>query len=397
MRKSGRGPGLLRGAGADHIEVVEIATGEVALFWDTQPTPDRAARARPARRPRGARRRRLHRQVAPLADGMNELRRRMLAGEELLGTFLDLGSALAAEITAGAGFDWLVVDLEHGAGRARGDARAAAGAARARDRARAARGQRGDRLGARPRRRGRARPARAGHPRRRQRGRRHPLRAARAASTRARARAPSGATPRYAERADEERVAMVQIETRGALDAAGEIAALPGVDALFVGPYDLGVALGVTPGAATPEVQEAAGAVARRRARRRQGRGGLPRRPRARAALPRARLHAHQRGLHQRAAGAARPTPSAGHCGHDRSARPHRAARRDRGGRRGVADRRRRRERAGRGRRADRRRAGGDAPQPRSSASGSRPTSDREREEAAREHFDRTGRWPDDE
>ena len=40
----------------------------------------------------------------------------MAAGDELLGTFLDLGSALAAEITAGAGFDWLVVDLEHGAG-----------------------------------------------------------------------------------------------------------------------------------------------------------------------------------------------------------------------------------------------------------------------------------------
>ena len=37
VRKSGRGPGLLRGAGADHIEVVEIATGEVVLFWDTLP------------------------------------------------------------------------------------------------------------------------------------------------------------------------------------------------------------------------------------------------------------------------------------------------------------------------------------------------------------------------
>ena len=49
-------------------------------------------------------------------QGIHELRRRMLAGEELLGTFLDLGSALAAEITEGAGFDWLVVDLEHGAG-----------------------------------------------------------------------------------------------------------------------------------------------------------------------------------------------------------------------------------------------------------------------------------------
>ncbi len=33
---------------------------------------------------------------------MSGLRRRMLAGEELFGTFLDLGSALAAEVTAGA-------------------------------------------------------------------------------------------------------------------------------------------------------------------------------------------------------------------------------------------------------------------------------------------------------
>ena len=38
VRKSGRGPGLLRSGGTDHIEVVEIATGEVALFWDTQPS-----------------------------------------------------------------------------------------------------------------------------------------------------------------------------------------------------------------------------------------------------------------------------------------------------------------------------------------------------------------------
>ena len=47
---------------------------------------------------------------------MSGLRKRMQSGEPLLGTFLDLGSALAAEISAGAGFDWVVVDLEHGAG-----------------------------------------------------------------------------------------------------------------------------------------------------------------------------------------------------------------------------------------------------------------------------------------
>jgi len=39
VRKSGRGPALLRAPGeVDHVEVVEIASGEVALFWDTHPS-----------------------------------------------------------------------------------------------------------------------------------------------------------------------------------------------------------------------------------------------------------------------------------------------------------------------------------------------------------------------
>jgi hypothetical protein len=38
VRRSGRGPALLRGPHqADHVEVIEIATGEIALFWDTAP------------------------------------------------------------------------------------------------------------------------------------------------------------------------------------------------------------------------------------------------------------------------------------------------------------------------------------------------------------------------
>jgi hypothetical protein len=38
VRRGGRGPALLRSAGqSDHIEVVEIDSGEVVLFWDTTP------------------------------------------------------------------------------------------------------------------------------------------------------------------------------------------------------------------------------------------------------------------------------------------------------------------------------------------------------------------------
>jgi hypothetical protein len=38
VRRGGRGPALLRSAEQlDHIEVVEIDSGEVVLFWDTTP------------------------------------------------------------------------------------------------------------------------------------------------------------------------------------------------------------------------------------------------------------------------------------------------------------------------------------------------------------------------
>ena len=38
VRRRGRGPALLRGAHeADHVEIVEIDSGEVVLFWDTTP------------------------------------------------------------------------------------------------------------------------------------------------------------------------------------------------------------------------------------------------------------------------------------------------------------------------------------------------------------------------
>ena len=44
------------------------------------------------------------------------LRARLGAGETVLGSFVNLGSSLTAEIMGLAGFDWLVIDLEHGAG-----------------------------------------------------------------------------------------------------------------------------------------------------------------------------------------------------------------------------------------------------------------------------------------
>ncbi len=44
------------------------------------------------------------------------LRRRILAGEPTIGAWINLGSLAAAEMVARAGYDWVVLDLEHGMG-----------------------------------------------------------------------------------------------------------------------------------------------------------------------------------------------------------------------------------------------------------------------------------------
>lgn len=45
----------------------------------------------------------------------NTVKRKLRAGEPAIGTFMALGSALGAEQLAHVGFDWLLVDQEHGA------------------------------------------------------------------------------------------------------------------------------------------------------------------------------------------------------------------------------------------------------------------------------------------
>jgi len=52
--------------------------------------------------------------LGPLDDG--RLRARVVAGEATLGTFIGTASPVTAEVCAAAGFDWLLLDLEHGAG-----------------------------------------------------------------------------------------------------------------------------------------------------------------------------------------------------------------------------------------------------------------------------------------
>ena len=189
------------------------------------------------------------------------LRRRIEAGEELHCTFIDLGSPLAAEIIATAGFDWLVLDLEHGAG-GRDATLATLHAVPAPVVVRVPSAA-SDELGwvldmgaagvVVPRVEGLAAAA-AAVERTRYAGARGLHGGVRAAGF--------GRDAGYSERADDERVVMIQIETRGALDEAAAIAAVPGVDVLFLGPYDLGHTLGLPPGAESPEMQAIAERVA---------------------------------------------------------------------------------------------------------------------------------------
>lgn len=47
---------------------------------------------------------------------MKNLKQRLQRGETLHGCWLNLGSSLTAEVVGLAGFDWVLIDLEHGAG-----------------------------------------------------------------------------------------------------------------------------------------------------------------------------------------------------------------------------------------------------------------------------------------
>jgi 4-hydroxy-2-oxoheptanedioate aldolase len=174
-------------------------------------------------------------------------RARVAGGETLTGAFVNLGAPLTAEIMAIAGFDWLVIDLEHGAG----DEHTLAGQLQALPSSTAAivrvEGLDSARvlhaldLGADgvllPRLRT-ADDARAcvGY--------------CRYAGSRGVARYNRGwhwglGTRSLAE-ADAEVVCAVQVETAEALAAVDEIAAVDGVDVLFVGPSDLAHALGLS-------------------------------------------------------------------------------------------------------------------------------------------------------
>ena len=183
----------------------------------------------------------------PLDGG--QLRRRVAAGEQTLGTFLGTASSVVAEVCAAAGADWLLLDLEHGSGgeeQVRAVVPAAAGygvatVVRVESAARVRIGRVLD-LGA----------AGVMLPRldtadevyAAVRHLRYPPHGDRGVATYNRA-CRFGLDVDALDRAVDEVLGIVQIESGRAVDDADRIAAIEGVDVLFVGPRDLSHDLGV--------------------------------------------------------------------------------------------------------------------------------------------------------
>jgi 4-hydroxy-2-oxoheptanedioate aldolase len=188
------------------------------------------------------------------------LRERLRRREPLAVAFLDLGSPVGAEITAAAGFDVVVVDLEHGAGdeaAARAQIHAAAPHAAVVVRVPDGPGQAGRMLDAGadgvivPQVGSVDEAARAGAAVRY-------AGAGRGISPFSRGNRYGAAGADFRPRADERVACIVQIERASALAAVDEIAALEDVDALLMGPADLSNDLGCELDLAGPRLQEAA-------------------------------------------------------------------------------------------------------------------------------------------
>ena len=187
----------------------------------------------------------------PAIETAKAVRRRLLGREMLGGAWLSLGSSIAAEIAAGSGFDWLLFDLEHGtseysdllhqlqaiqaspvAGLVRVPAIDASVFKRVLD------------LGAH----GIMVPhvSSVEEARRCVSMARIPPLGQRGAAQTTRASGYGAHYEHYLREANDSIILAAQIESRAGIAAVAEIAAVDGVDALFVGPTDLGVDLGAS-------------------------------------------------------------------------------------------------------------------------------------------------------
>lgn len=178
------------------------------------------------------------------------LRPRILAGETLFGLFADLDSPVSAEICGRAGYDWIVLDLEHGASTET-DLLGLLHAVETTPASAIVRPQSAERL-----RIGRAldlgaagimipQSQSADEVAAAVRYLHYPPKGVRGVALRTRGAELGAIGHGDVGRVNERIVGIVQIESPGAVRDAGAIAAIDGVDVLFVGPADLSHSLGV--------------------------------------------------------------------------------------------------------------------------------------------------------
>jgi 2-keto-3-deoxy-L-rhamnonate aldolase RhmA len=181
---------------------------------------------------------------------MKWIRERVLSGELMCGTFLNLGSSLTAEMAGQAGFDWLLIDMEHGSGD-RHELLLQLQAIESTPAAPIVRIAWNDPvlfkrvldLG----------PSgvmvpyvqSADDARRAVAAMRYPPAGVRGVAGMNRACAFGSGFNEYFRSANSKLLTVAQIETSDAIDHVDEIAAVDGVDVLFVGPMDLSVSLGI--------------------------------------------------------------------------------------------------------------------------------------------------------
>ncbi len=181
---------------------------------------------------------------------MQWIRHDVLSGRLMAGTFLNTGSSVNAEIAAQAGFDWVLVDLEHGAldqDRLIGVLQAVSGTPAAplvrvawNDPVRCKRSLDAGAVGLMIPWINTAEEARQAA-----RATRYPPAGIRGVAGSPRAAGYGQRFREYLAEANDHVLTIAQIETSEALKNADEIAAVEGIDVLFVGPTDLTVSMGI--------------------------------------------------------------------------------------------------------------------------------------------------------
>jgi len=180
---------------------------------------------------------------------MKHLKKRIKNGDTLIGCWLNLGNSITAEITGLAGFDWVLIDLEHGSGtendllyqlQALQHTPAAPvvrieGASRQRIHRVLDLGAEGVMV---PRINN---PEEAGIAAL---GLHYPPEGNRGVARMVRATGFGQDFGEYLSNSRDEVVGIIQVETVEVLEHLDEIAALNGIDVLFIGPSDLSMALG---------------------------------------------------------------------------------------------------------------------------------------------------------